>query len=52
MEVISVKKILYKYGACIAAFALTITSMTVNSTCLFYTHQPEMPVNSKKLRKF
>lgn len=41
-----------KLGKVFAALALLITVSNVNSTCLFITHQPELPADSKKLRKF
>ena len=34
------------------ALALLVTVSNVNSTCLFITHQPELPADYKKLRKF
>lgn len=36
----------------LAAFALTMTTMTANSACFFVFHQPELPENIKKYRKF
>ena len=36
----------------IAAAAKKATSVNVNSTCLFVAHQPKLPENAKKLRKF
>jgi len=46
------KKFLKKYSSYIAGLALVITTITANSTCVYCMHQPEMPENSKKLRKF
>lgn len=46
------KKFILKYSEIIAALALVVTTLTANSTCVYCIHQPEMPKNSKKLRKF
>jgi len=46
------KKILKMYGSCIAALALFITTLTVNSTCVWTTYQSNVPEEAKKLRKF
>ncbi|UYJ30944.1 MAG: cyclic lactone autoinducer peptide [Oscillospiraceae bacterium] len=45
-------KFFKKYGGMFAALALLVTVLNVNSTCLFITHQPELPADYKKLRKF
>jgi|Go1ome_4_1110791.scaffolds.fasta_scaffold32063_3 cyclic lactone autoinducer peptide len=44
------KKINFMAIANLFAFALMISS--VNSTCLWIHHQPEVPDNAKKYRKF
>lgn len=36
----------------LAAFALMITALNVNTTCLFAAHQPKLPTGANKLRKF
>ena len=41
-----------RMGKVFAALALLVTVSNVNSTCMFITHQPELPADSKKLRKF
>lgn len=41
-----------RFSGLFAALALCVTTLTANSTCVFCMHQEEMPVNSKKLRKF
>ncbi|MEG2429222.1 MAG: cyclic lactone autoinducer peptide [Oscillospiraceae bacterium] len=46
------KKVVKKYAGAIAGLALMVTSLNANSTCIFYLHQPKMPENAKKLRKF
>ncbi len=35
-----------------AAFALMVSVSTVNSACMFLFHQPEVPAELKKYRKF
>lgn len=40
------------FGSMIAALAMLMTAMTVNSTCIYLTHQEELPHDAKKLRKF
>mgnify|MGYP001049298719 CR=1 FL=1 len=36
----------------LASLALMITTLNVNTTCMMFVHQPELPDNVKKLRKF
>ena len=45
-------KLLKKYGHAVAALALTITAMNVNSACFWINNQPELPADAKDLRKF
>ena len=45
-------KLSARMGKVFAALALLVTVSNVNSTCLFITHQPALPADSKKLRKF
>lgn len=45
------KKIVQKLGKVIAAMALVVTTMTVNSTCIHYVYQDEIPECAKKLSK-
>ena len=35
-----------------AALALSTTKAVANSTCVYISHQPKLPPNAKKLRKF
>lgn len=46
------KGFMLKYGNIVASIALLITTLTVNSTCIWASYQPELPENAKKLRKF
>lgn len=41
-----------KIGNIIAGLALIAVIAGVNSTCEFIIHQPKLPTNAKKLRKF
>lgn len=36
----------------LAAFALCMTAVAANSECVFAFHQPEVPEDLKKYRKF
>lgn len=47
-----VLKVYGLFGSMIAALAMLMTAMTVNSTCIYLTHQEELPHDAKKLRKF
>lgn len=46
------KNVVLKFGMVLASFALMVTSLNVNTTCMFIAHQPELPQGSSKLRKF
>ena len=41
-------KLSTRMGKVFAALALLVTVSNVNSTCLFITHQPELPADYKK----
>lgn len=41
-----------KGAGLIAAFALVVTTLSANSTCVFFMHQPKLPEQATKLRKF
>ena len=41
-----------KFGGVVAAFAVVIASVSANSACMWISHQPELPDDVKKLRKF
>lgn len=36
----------------VTPLALLITTVAVNSTCMFEFYQPKMPMGSEKLKKF
>jgi len=46
------KNMVAKLGMILASLALLIVSLNVNTTCMFFAHQPELPEGAKKLRKF
>lgn len=46
------KCLIYKFGKVLAGLALCITSLNVNTTCMLFVHQPKLPNDAKKLRKF
>ena len=46
------KKLAIKLGKMTSILALAITVMNVNSVCMLFAHQPELPEEAKKLRKF
>ncbi len=45
-------KLIQKYGGWIAAFALLVTTVTANTTCIWASYQPTVPKKAKSLRKF
>ena len=45
-------KFIQKFGGWIAAFALLVTTVTANTTCIWASYQPEVPERAKRLRKF
>ncbi len=36
----------------LASFALMVVALNVNTSCLFAAHQPKLPSEATKLRKF
>lgn len=46
------KNFMLKFGTVIASFALLITNLNVNNTCLFVAHQPKLPEGAKSLSRF
>ncbi len=47
-----IKNLLYTLGSLTSSFALMITTLNVNTTCMLIAHQDELPESAKKLRKF
>lgn len=48
----AMKKFITRYSSWLAAFAMVVTTATVNSACIFFMHQEKLPDTAKKLRKF
>ena len=46
------KKAITKFSGVVASLALFVTALNVNATCAFIIHQPKLPEEAKKLRKF
>lgn len=46
------KQLLIKIGTSLASLALMVTALNVNTTCMLFVHQPKLPDNAGKLRKF
>lgn len=47
-----ISKNIAKIGSIVAALAVMMTTVNVNSACNWFTHQEKLPVDAKKLRKF
>lgn len=52
MKITKNRNKVYTFGRMVASFALMITALNVNTTCMFIAHQDELPKSAKKLRKF
>nr|WP_312577105.1 cyclic lactone autoinducer peptide [Sedimentibacter sp.] len=46
------KRNMIKFSKLLASLALMVTASNINTTCLFIAHQPELPAEANKLRKF
>jgi cyclic lactone autoinducer peptide len=46
------KQLLIKIGTSLASLALMVTTLNVNTACMLFVHQPKLPDNARKLRKF
>lgn len=42
----------YKLNGALSALALMVTTLNVNTTCMYVMHQSELPESAKSLRKF
>ncbi|RFZ79572.1 cyclic lactone autoinducer peptide [Lacrimispora amygdalina] len=42
----------FKLVKIIASLALSFTSLNMNLACMLFIHQPKLPDNAKKLRRF
>ena len=45
-------KFTYVFGSIVASFAWLITIYSMNTACIYITHQSKIPDSAKKLRKF
>jgi cyclic lactone autoinducer peptide len=45
-------KFVIKFSGVVAAMALMVTAMNVNSACFLLYNQPEIPEGAKSLRRF
>ena len=41
----------YRIGTAVAAMALMVTALNVNTTCIWLSHQPKLPQGADKLKK-
>lgn len=46
------KQLIFKLNGILASIALLVTTANVNATCGAAIHQPKLPENAGKLRKF
>lgn len=52
MKKLQYKNMFYLVGSVLTSFALMITTLNVNTACMWIAHQDELPQSAKKLRKF
>ncbi|MBE7719945.1 MAG: cyclic lactone autoinducer peptide [Lacrimispora celerecrescens] len=45
-------KLIIKVGGMLASLALMVTALNINTTCIMYAFQPELPQKARKLRRF
>jgi cyclic lactone autoinducer peptide len=46
------KNLRFKFAGMVAGVALLLTTFNMNSTCIYIAHQPKLPEQARKLRKF
>ena len=46
------KRFLLKFGELFATFAIVITTINANTTCVCIMHQEHLPKEAEKLRRF
>lgn len=46
------KNIFLKLGGALAAVALTVVAVNVNTTCMYIAHQPKLPNRAAKFKKY
>ncbi|WP_278321359.1 cyclic lactone autoinducer peptide [Lacrimispora amygdalina] len=47
-----IELLFFKLVKIIASLALSFTSLNMNLACMLFIHQPKLPDNAKKLRRF
>lgn len=52
MKTSVLNSLLVKLGTMVASFAFVLTAINVNSACVLFVHQPELPEGAKDLRRF
>ena len=50
--IVRLKGCAWKFAGVLASLALLVTTANVNATCACAIHQPVLPKNAGKLRKF
>ena len=48
----NLKYLIRKLGGVSASLALMVTALNVNTACMLIAHQPKLPKEARKLRKF
>jgi hypothetical protein len=48
----TINQFIAKFGAAFAGLAVIVAALTANSTCFWFSHQPEEPDEIKQLKKF
>lgn len=48
----NVNNLIHRFGVPLAAIALFMTTMSVNTACSWLGHQPVIPQRANKLKKF
>lgn len=46
------KRMILKFSGVLASLALAVTSLNVNTCCIFFLHQPKLPKGAEKLIKY
>lgn len=46
------KRLIALSAKCVAAFAFVATIVSINTTCTCFAHQPEVPEEAMKLKKW
>lgn len=52
MKTLVLNSLLVKLGTMVASLAFLVTFSNVNSVCIGFAHQPELPEGTKDLRRF